>query len=164
MAISRRSLILLCVITALLTEVRPYTLYHKIVNNCPPKWTQLDCNCYIYQNEERTFADAESVCNILGGNLVSIHSALENIAVQELAKAGGNDNVTWIGFNDAIQNDNFIWTDGTLNDFERFNETESQPDNTVGDCVVIAADDGYWQTANCTDLEPYVCIREVFHR
>lgn len=29
------------------------------INNCPPGWTQLNCNCFIYQAGERTFADAQ---------------------------------------------------------------------------------------------------------
>ncbi|XP_077423828.1 snaclec 6-like [Vanacampus margaritifer] len=163
MAFALRSLFLLCGISGLLTGVSSFSFVHRKVNNCPPHWTQLDCNCYIYQDDVRTAADAESVCNIIGGNLVSIHDALENAFVQKLAQAGDNDDVFWLGLSDAVLDDTYIWTDGTTNDFENFDTTNSEPDGTTGDCVTMDEDDGLWQTADCTDEEAYVCIREVYY-
>ncbi|XP_019713215.1 lactose-binding lectin l-2-like [Hippocampus comes] len=111
----------------------PGTVLPLADNGCPKGWTRLDCHCYILQEDARSFADAESVCNILGGNLVSIHSALENSFVHELILAIEDPVDAWIGLHDAINQDgDFIWTDGTLEDFRAFNGTE--PD-TSGDCT-----------------------------
>uniref|UniRef100_A0A3Q2Z7Z7 C-type lectin domain-containing protein n=1 Tax=Hippocampus comes TaxID=109280 RepID=A0A3Q2Z7Z7_HIPCM len=90
----------------------------------------------------------QSVCNILGGNLVSIHSALENSFVHELILAIEDPVDAWIGLHDAINQDgDFIWTDGTLEDFRAFNGTE--PD-TSGDCTQMNESDGCWADLACT--------------
>ncbi|XP_077374180.1 snaclec alboaggregin-A subunit beta'-like [Festucalex cinctus] len=159
MAFALRSLFLLCGISGLLTGVWAFPI--KILKDisCPEGWTQLDCKCYIYQGEARTFADAEAICNILGGNLVSIHNELECVFVQQLILAGTNgDDAAWIGLHEAIEDDDFIWTDGTVEDFRNFN---SAPDN--GDCVEMDSSNGEWETADCTDLEEYVCIKDAHH-
>ncbi|XP_061138466.1 snaclec 6-like [Syngnathus typhle] len=159
MAFSLRSLSLLCVICGLLTGGSTFILLQKRINNCPSGWSQFNCNCYIYQDEGRTFADAQGVCTILGGNLVSIQNDLENVFVQELATAGGNTDVVWIGLNDTATADTYEWTDGSANTFLNFDTVNGEPDSTTGDCVVLDEDDGLWETASCTDEEPYICIR-----
>ncbi|XP_077600576.1 galactose-specific lectin nattectin-like [Stigmatopora nigra] len=157
MAFSLPSLLLLCVV---LTQAfaRPPT--HKKDNDCPRGWTRLGCNCYIYQEDKRCFSDAEKVCNILGGNLVSIHSALENAVVLELIRAGTTEPETsWIGLHDAINKDeDFIWTDGTLEDFSTFN---GNPLSSDENCVEISHSDGCWEDASCDVLLSYVCIKEA---
>ncbi|XP_077453606.1 ladderlectin-like [Stigmatopora argus] len=136
MAFSLPSLLLLCVVSGLLTQTFARRPTDKKDNNCPKGWTRLDCNCYIYQIEKRCFADAEDVCNILGGNLVSIHSEVENVFVRELIQLGTSVvelDTSWIGLHDAItDDDNFIWSDGTLEDFEAFGS--GQPDGN-GNCI-----------------------------
>ncbi|XP_061123453.1 low affinity immunoglobulin epsilon Fc receptor-like isoform X2 [Syngnathus typhle] len=129
-------------------------------NNCPKGWTQLDCFCYIYEDERRTFADAESVCNILGGNLVSIHSDLENALLFELFKAGPSAGAMWIGLTDAVLEDDFMWTDGSNVDFTNFSGGEAGDDD--GDCVAMVTDTGEWVDDICAIPLPYVCIRETF--
>ncbi|XP_061682922.1 galactose-specific lectin nattectin-like [Syngnathoides biaculeatus] len=153
------SLLLLCGISELLTGAwsRP-TKEVQVHNSCPKGWTQLDCNCYLYQDEGRTFADAESVCNILGGNLVSIHSALENSFVLELIRQSSKKDKTWIGLHDAIEDNDFIWTDGSDVDFLRFDDHEP---NGSGPCVQIDERNGFWEDAYCADELSYVCIRDV---
>uniref|UniRef100_A0A3Q2XGB6 Galactose-specific lectin nattectin-like n=2 Tax=Hippocampus comes TaxID=109280 RepID=A0A3Q2XGB6_HIPCM len=151
-------LVVLCVIVAL-SQAR---FSNKIEDhNCPEGWTQLDKYCYIFEHEPRTFSDAERVCTILGGNLASINSRLENAVVVELIREGAGSVVdTWIGLHDAILEDNFIWTDGETFKFSNFGA--GQPDNTGGneDCVEIRGD-SLWDDDECTDLNPFVCIRPV---
>ncbi|XP_077371890.1 echinoidin-like [Festucalex cinctus] len=165
MAFALRLFFLLCGMSGLLTGVWSFKKVQTKDNNCPKGWTRLDCHCYIYQPETRSFADAESVCNILESNLVSIHSALENAFVTELASAGGNEDEFWIGLNDAVEDDDYIWTDGTINDFDNFDgsATPPQPDGSSGDCTEVVESDGEWQTEDCTEENGYVCIRDVFH-
>ncbi|XP_068507099.1 snaclec alboaggregin-A subunit beta' isoform X1 [Syngnathus scovelli] len=155
MAFALRSLFLLCEISGLLTGLWSFP---AIGVTCPADWTQLDCSCYIYQNEARNFADGEAVCNILGGNLVSIHNDLENAVVQQLIAAA---NLTWIGLHDSIVDGDYIWTDGTVENFRNFGTGE--PNSSNGDCVLMDETAGLWTSANCTDLQTYVCIKNV-HR
>ncbi|KAM9829859.1 snaclec 6-like [Syngnathus typhle] len=158
MAFTLGSLVLLCGISGLLTGVWSAKIVPVKDNNCPKGWTQLDCFCYIHESESRSFADAESVCNILGGNLVSIHSALENALVRELVEAGGDATQTWIGLTDAVLEDDFMWTDGSDVDFTNF---EAAPLDG-SDCVLMDIATGEWDDEDCTTPLPYVCIRETF--
>nr|XP_061802081.1 lithostathine-1-alpha-like [Nerophis lumbriciformis] len=133
-------------------------------NHCPKGWTQLDKYCYVFQTDERTFSDAESVCNIIGGNLVSINSGKENALVVELIREGAGSVVdTWIGLHDAIEEGDFVWTDGEIVNFRNFGM--DQPDNGDGgedeDCVEIESRDDMWHDVPCTDENPFVCIRPV---
>ncbi|XP_051916276.1 galactose-specific lectin nattectin-like isoform X2 [Hippocampus zosterae] len=164
MAFALRLLFLVCGISALLTGVWSFQKIQFKDNNCPKGWTRLGCHCYIYQDEPRDFADAESICNILDANLVSIHNDLENAFVVELIRASGNTGQTWIGYTDAIEEGDFVWTDGSAQDFVNFDITAapSEPNNT-GDCVAISLTDGLWRDEQCTDIDPYICIKEVSH-
>ncbi|XP_061532454.1 ladderlectin-like [Phycodurus eques] len=141
MAFALRLLFLLCGISGLLTGVWSIRVSSHKENNCPKGWTRLDCNCYIYEHEARTFADAESICNILGGNLASIHSDLENAFVRELIRAGGdNANEGWLGLHDAIESGDYIWTDGSEEDFLNFDTNASPPEPNTGtgnNCVEL---------------------------
>ncbi|XP_077369787.1 ladderlectin-like isoform X4 [Festucalex cinctus] len=127
---------------------------------CPEGWTQVDCRCFIFQDEEREFADAESVCKILGGNLASVQSALENAVLVQLNAAGTTDTSAdiWIGLQEAIEEGTFFWTDGTLVDFTNFND-----DNDSGDCVAIESDDVLWDIDPCGRENKFFCSREADH-
>ncbi|XP_057692862.1 galactose-specific lectin nattectin-like [Corythoichthys intestinalis] len=158
MAVALRSLFLLCGLTGLLTGVGSFPSKMFKDMSCPEGWTQLDCKCYIYQSEARDFADAEAVCQILGGNMVSITSDLENAVVQELSDA---DTSVWIGLYDNIEDGTYFWTDGTNNDYDNFGD--SQPDSTSGNCVEMETESGTWLTEDCTNEYPYVCIKDAGH-
>nr|XP_049614683.1 snaclec CHH-B subunit beta-like [Syngnathus scovelli] len=124
---------------------------------CPNGWIQFDHRCYFYHARERTFLDAESVCNVLGGHLVSIRSSFENDFVLDLLRNGGNDNVAWIGLHDKISDEDYIWTDGTI---VRFTAFRLQPD-VNGTCVQIFSIEGFWVDALCTAMAPFVCSQDI---
>ncbi|XP_054627569.1 snaclec coagulation factor IX-binding protein subunit A-like [Dunckerocampus dactyliophorus] len=118
-------------------------------NDCPKGWTQLNDHCYIFHEERKTFADAEHTCKFLGGNLVSIHSDLENEVVLELLREADEEHA-WIGLHNAIKKEDYIWTDGSDVDFLNFGVGMS---NDAGD--------GLWDGDNFLNENPFVCIREV---
>ncbi|XP_057712683.1 galactose-specific lectin nattectin-like [Corythoichthys intestinalis] len=138
---------------------RPYAIPVKVVkgNGCPKGWTQFNSRCFLYQDEERQFADAESICNILHGNLASVHSALEYAVVLELVRASSDsDGDVWLGLHEAIEDGNFMWTDGTEVDFTAFNG-----DDDPGDCIELEFSDGLWDNDNCYDTNRFVCARDA---
>ncbi|XP_061637007.1 galactose-specific lectin nattectin-like [Phyllopteryx taeniolatus] len=157
MAFTLRSLFLLCGIGGLLTGAwsKPSS---KVKENCCPKgWTQVDCRCFIYQDKGRQFADAESVCNILGGNLASVHNALEYAVVLELIRAASDSTEdVWMGLHEAIEDGAFFWTDGSDLDFTRFNS-----DDDSGDCIELEFSDGLWDNDLCTDNNRFVCAQDA---
>ncbi|XP_057683862.1 galactose-specific lectin nattectin-like [Corythoichthys intestinalis] len=158
MAFALRLLILFCGLSALLTGV----LCQTKKGYCPKDWTRLGNYCYIYQHDERTFADSESVCNILGGSLASITSRLQNAIIREVIREGaGSFEDTWIGYHDTIAENAFIWTDGTPNNFEAF--ASGQPDNfnSNEDCVEFEDLDEMWHDDNCEDENAFVCAKQI---
>ncbi|XP_057693235.1 lithostathine-1-beta-like [Corythoichthys intestinalis] len=163
MAFTLRSFLLLCAIYGLFTNVSSDHKTQVKDNNCPKGWTRLDCHCYIYQPDARMLADAESVCNILGGNVVSIHSSLENAFVLELFEEGRDedDSALWIGLHDTFNENEFLWLDGSDVDFTAFDEDSGEPDDSTSGCVSLAQDDGEWDTDPCSTDYPFICITEV---
>ncbi|XP_057691623.1 lithostathine-1-beta-like [Corythoichthys intestinalis] len=107
-------------------------------------------------------ADAESVCNILGANVMSIHNSLENVFVHELFKreASSNDTAVWTGLHDTFEDNEFYWIDGVEFDFSAFDTEDGEPESASG-CVSLALDDGYWDTEECSTEHPYICLMDV---
>ncbi|XP_057692857.1 galactose-specific lectin nattectin-like [Corythoichthys intestinalis] len=161
MALALRSLFLLCGLTGLLTGVGsfPSRFFNDV--SCPEGWTQVDLKCYILEDDARMFQDAEAVCNILGGNMVSISNDLENIVVGAIGENGVSGATMWIGLFDNIKEGTYFWTDGTNNDFSSFRTGE--PNSAVGDCVEIETSTGEWATVPCTTEHRFVCNRDAGH-
>ncbi|XP_061678763.1 echinoidin-like [Syngnathoides biaculeatus] len=163
MRFSIGSFFLLYGIGGLLTGVWSFPLTHWKNIKCPTDWTQVNCHCYIYETTAASFVDAELDCISRGGNLVSIHSKLENSVVLEVAREGGSTTEFWIGLHDSIRSGDYIWTDGSVQKFLNFDSDAipAEPNSGTGDCVEVDEGDGLWQTADCTDVNTYVCIMDV---
>ncbi|XP_057691857.1 lithostathine-1-like [Corythoichthys intestinalis] len=163
MGFAFQSLFLFCAISGLFNSAGTLKPTSRIVNRCPSGWTQFNCNCYIYQEDGRTHADAELVCNSLGGHLVYIESDLENDFVLELMRDAGNSATAWIGLTDLAVPNTYAWTDTDITfGFNNFNTDDSEPSSDTGDCAELDESDGSWQTSACDTETPYVCIRDVF--
>ncbi|XP_061910719.1 galactose-specific lectin nattectin-like [Entelurus aequoreus] len=142
---------LLCGISGLFTEARPWGHLHKYGLKCPEGWTQLDDRCYIFQGENRTYAHAESICNTFGGHLASIHSELENKLVIELLLEACAD-YAWIGLYGAVKDGSYLWTDGSKVDFADF-----AAELSYKDC------DGVWDSDYLTNKNPFVCSKQLYY-
>ncbi|XP_077586262.1 macrophage mannose receptor 1-like [Stigmatopora nigra] len=129
----------------------------KVEFCCPKGWTQLNGRCFIYEDKRMSFADAEHICKILGGNLASVHSALEYSLVLALIQenSDSHDDV-WLGLNEAIEKKKPTWTDGSIVDFTAFNR-----DNDYGDCFEIEFSDLLWDNDDCGDVNRFVCGRDA---
>ncbi|XP_061781291.1 galactose-specific lectin nattectin-like [Nerophis lumbriciformis] len=165
MAFSPRLLLLLTAVSGLLAGSWSSAI-KKADDCCPKDWTQLDKRCFIFQNYEVDFNQAEIVCKIIGGNLVSIHSNLENEVVRQLIfEATGENSLTWIGFTDAVEEDSFLWTDGSDVDFTDW--ANNRPNNNgEQDCAIINfRGDDEWNDIDCTLLRPFFCAMDLkLHR
>ncbi|XP_057704866.1 ladderlectin-like [Corythoichthys intestinalis] len=151
-------LLLLCGISGLLTGTGAFVI--KRANECPPEWTRLESRCFLFVNERLRFTFAETFCNLLGGNLASIHSSLENEVVRHViaAKAGSFER-SWTGLHDRVEEGAFIWTDGTEFDFD--NWANNRPRTTGNqDCAEILSQ-GRWNDRNCNSRIPFVCAIEL---
>ncbi|XP_077470067.1 galactose-specific lectin nattectin-like [Stigmatopora argus] len=157
MAVALRSFFILCGILGFLTGAysKPAKCAHE--NCCPKGWTQLNDRCFLYQDKKMQFADAEHICQILGGNLASVHSELEYSLVIALIRenSGSRDDV-WLGLNEAIEYKTPCWTDGSIVDFTAFNY-----DSHRGTCFEIDFSDLLWDNAHCGIVNRFVCARDA---
>uniref|UniRef100_A0A3Q2YLT0 Galactose-specific lectin nattectin-like n=2 Tax=Hippocampus comes TaxID=109280 RepID=A0A3Q2YLT0_HIPCM len=155
MALGLRSVFLLCGLLAGVWAL-PKVTY------CPKGWTQLDDTCFMFVAQQRTFIDAELICQLKGGNLASVLDARENALVIELIRQEFNGlRDTWIGLNDAIREGTNLWTDGSVVKFTAY--TPPQPDDFGGleDCTEIDDATEAWNDDQCTDLNYFVCSKEA---
>ncbi|XP_077598960.1 galactose-specific lectin nattectin-like [Stigmatopora nigra] len=161
MTFSLHFLLLLFGISGMLTKTRASVLYRD--KECPPDWTRLDCRCIRFINEPLRFSLAETFCNLLGGNLVSIHNALENEVVRQVINAGAGSFVrTWIGIHDRIVEGEYLSVDGTIVDFFDWSNNRPRPNIDPLDCVEINfPGNNQWSDRNCNGRLPFVCARDV---
>ncbi|XP_077425174.1 galactose-specific lectin nattectin-like [Vanacampus margaritifer] len=155
MAIAFHSTFLLCGLLAGVWAI-PEVTY------CPKGWTQLNDCCFMVVPQERTYVDAEQVCILKGGNLASILDATENALAFELIRAEfGELRDTWIGLHDGIEEDSFLWTDGSAVDFTAYAPT--QPDDFNGDEDCVEIDDTFeaWNDDQCTDTNYFICVKKA---
>ncbi|XP_051937142.1 galactose-specific lectin nattectin-like [Hippocampus zosterae] len=153
-------LLLSCVISGLFSGTWAFVFDRD--NYCPPGWTRLDNRCLIFQNEELNFALAETVCNMLGGNLVSIHSDLENQVVRQLILAGaGSFQLSWIGLHDRVEEGAFLWTDGSNFDFDDWGPGRPRTTDTNTDCTQINFQGEFWSDQRCGRQRSFVCAKDL---
>ncbi|XP_077585951.1 galactose-specific lectin nattectin-like isoform X2 [Stigmatopora nigra] len=151
-------LLLLCGPSGLLTGTA-FVLYKD--QECPPDWTRLNSRCIIFINERLRFSLAETFCNLLGGNLVSISNALENEVVRQVirAKAGSFDRA-WIGLHDRVMDGTFLWVDGSNFGFEDWASGRPRV-GTNQDCTEINFQGETWNDQRCGRQRPFVCAKYV---
>ncbi|CAJ0601368.1 unnamed protein product [Cylicocyclus nassatus] len=160
--------------------------YHNSSNavcpgHCDSGWNYFRETDSCYKNFYwSSFNDAESLCQVIGGHLVSIHSLSENAFVADLAKTGLNwsdkNHLTWIGLRraDYVNGFEWFWTDGSSVDF--FAWAPGEPDNSYGRerCVQLYSDSNTgreyalmhqkWNDYTCTEImRSFVCKKPASH-
>lgn len=96
------------------------------------------------------------------GNLLSITEGVDSFKIlqmiQMLRYYFGFEKL-WIGSNDIVRENEFIWSDG-----QRFNYTNWAPGEPSGihngyneDCIVINSLEGKWSDEYCLNAYPYIC-------
>ncbi|EFO97141.1 hypothetical protein CRE_30191 [Caenorhabditis remanei] len=120
-------------------------------DNCTHNYNH---NCYFPSNNSLTFGDAQKSCAQNCGNLVSIHSELENRYIASLFSEPGTIKIGGV----APSKNTIIWSDYTntvFNNLHTFNN---------GNCLFMDVNtdnstDGLWYTDNCSRASWYVCKR-----
>ena len=107
---------------------------------------------YTFHEEAHEFLNAQYLCELEGGNLVSIHSEAENALVAILA----NRRSTWIGLNDMKTEGDWMYTDGTSYDYSNWRDGEPSNSGGIEDCTEILSN-GVWTDAPCTGKKTFVC-------
>ncbi len=135
-----------------------------------------DGACYASFGGEyaKSWSDAETSCESLGGKLVSINSLLEATALNTIDVNG------WIGGTDAGEEGIFVWSDETTfwsadpqeNHYEYpgridgvyYNWGVAEPNNytneeeaPLGEDCVERLESGKWNDLNCANVRSYIC-------
>ncbi|KAM4559709.1 ladderlectin-like [Odontesthes bonariensis] len=131
---------------------------------CPPGWSQFGSRCFIFYNIPKTSLDAELFCISVGGNRASIHSAGENLFLNDLVKrVTGADSRTWVGAIDVgiLPDRLWLWSDGSPFDYNRWSEGE--PNNFGGSrerCIEINFGGPFWNDESCSTQNPFICAKK----
>jgi cysteine-rich repeat protein len=108
--------------------------------------------CYVsFDDDQTTFASAETSCVAIGGHLATITSAAENAFVLAVQNTAQNP---WIGAGeDANTNDAiFDWVTTEAWSFTNFAAGQPDNDNSIGgngDCLHLVNAAGQWNDTNC---------------
>ncbi len=119
-------------------------------------------SAYLACNDLGTQPQAEVACDGLGYALASLTSAAEDAAADQLVDRVDPSVGFWIGLEDLVVEDTFIWADGTPFAFDDWNT--GQPDNGGGgtqqDCAITSDDNNgedTWFDRACSDSLHYLC-------
>ncbi|XP_078355560.1 uncharacterized protein LOC144640230 [Oculina patagonica] len=109
-----------------------------------------------FSSRELSWENARSVCLGFEGDLVSIKNKREMEFIENLTS---NTNM-WIGLNDRLREDQFVWSDGTpFNSSVYKNWNGGEPNNDKGneDCVELRGSG--WNDVDCSATRFYICER-----
>ncbi|XP_028447978.1 galactose-specific lectin nattectin-like [Perca flavescens] len=129
---------------------------------CPPNWTQFGSRCFAFYIQTKTWIDAETFCQTIGGNLASIHSAEENTFLRDfINQVTGTYKNAWIGGSDTVQEGTWMWTDGSKFNYKIFNA--GQPDNAGGaeNCLEMNFEVKNWNDRTCSTPLSFVCSKNL---
>ncbi|XP_037537285.1 macrophage mannose receptor 1 [Nematolebias whitei] len=106
------------------------------------------------RSHEKTWFEARDYCRIIGGDLLSIHSAAELI----VSHRGGRG---WIGLHVADPNTGYTWSDGSPLNFQHWQEGEPNNFNNDESCTEFTLhnwdESGSWNDLNCESFNDWLC-------
>ncbi|KAK7877283.1 hypothetical protein WMY93_031998 [Mugilogobius chulae] len=102
-------------------------------------------------------------CHSVGGNIPSVRNEGENRFISDLIEQNmGSNPYAWLGASDAVQETNWLWSDGTV--FDYVNWHRGQPDNINSREHCLATNYGAktnWADFQCETGLVYVCAKPV---
>ncbi|XP_072029727.1 uncharacterized protein [Amphiura filiformis] len=117
-------------------------------------WKLFANNCYLAQNTQSSFHNAETACHSLSGHLTSIHSQSEQKFIRALSVSADR---FWIGFTDQHEENTFVWTDDSEVEFTKWHKGEPNNAGSNEDCTIMLPNDDIWVDVSCDRQHSYVC-------
>ncbi|XP_071824822.1 macrophage mannose receptor 1-like isoform X2 [Apostichopus japonicus] len=136
------------------------TVPAEVAGYCSSGWSGYGSYCYLPvsgDGEGFTWQEANDQCQILGAELVSIHSKDENEFVELLVETQlTGEDFFWFGLyrNDE---DGFSWTDFTPVEYDYWGSREPVSGLEGKDCGLYWSTYGQWSVENCIKTEGYIC-------
>uniref|UniRef100_A0A3B5KZ80 C-type lectin domain-containing protein n=1 Tax=Xiphophorus couchianus TaxID=32473 RepID=A0A3B5KZ80_9TELE len=105
---------------------------------CPAGWTRYRGDCYLYDDTELTWIQAELHCISNHGNLATLQNRHQYAFLRRVIfKSAGSHKRTWVGGHDGVKEGTWLWSRGEKFDFTPWGPGE--PNNFEGneDCMEI---------------------------
>uniref|UniRef100_A0A8C1HE91 C-type lectin domain-containing protein n=1 Tax=Cyprinus carpio carpio TaxID=630221 RepID=A0A8C1HE91_CYPCA len=124
---------------------------------CQDGWTNFGVRCYKFFSQSTSWITAERNCIEEHANLASVHNELENNFLIGLLPS--TTTRCWLGVQDAVEEGQWLWSDGTPYDYS--NWCSNEPNNlNVENCGEINwSFDRCWNDASCSTSMGYVCAK-----
>ncbi len=120
--------------------------------------------CYHFSDRVETFEKSQASCILMGGNLVSIMDAVEQLFLQNLIEYNVNVKNFWIGANVESPSKGWKWIDGSP--FVFINWITGGFQSGPNQFCALITENGEWRTVECNnDLliqrYNYICKKQV---
>ena len=111
--------------------------------------------CYSYFSSTGiNWEDARLQCATSGYDLATVTSVEENTLMYNTAPANSR---CWLGLNDIDNEGTFVWVDGSVSTYRRWNTGEPNDNYSFEDCVEISTNSS-WNDFSCTNTQAcYFC-------
>ncbi|KAG5285389.1 hypothetical protein AALO_G00002830 [Alosa alosa] len=121
--------------------------------SCAEGWKPLGVRhfCYKLYYEERTWFEALAFCRSIGGDLISIHSHLDRLKVEQ------EDDHAWIGYSAADPNVGYTWSDGSSSSFTNWAPEEPNNKNNMENCALVYFSSMTWNDFACERNLKFIC-------
>ncbi|XP_039608039.1 CD209 antigen-like protein C isoform X2 [Polypterus senegalus] len=122
---------------------------------CKKGWVQLNSKCYYFSTNKQTWQSSRDHCRTLGGHLVIIENAMEQVFLENKINIIGETNY-WIGLTDLANQGQYIWLDNRPLDPKQSFWHSSQPNSKNEHCVQIASEEK-WHDFPCEIPTKMIC-------
>lgn len=129
-------------------------------STCPVPWFHniLDKSCYHLFEDKKTWFQSSDYCRNIGADLISIPNDMEANALNSYINfsMSGSRQRYWIGLNDLEEENNFVWSDGSMSGWTRWGKKEPNNYNELEDCTEVS-EENLWNDANCYLPRGFIC-------
>ena len=136
--------------------------YDECVPSCKPYWVEIDSHCYMWENFQVSWADAEEYCRKHGGHLASITSKATNDNISALLNTKHEDlRSMWIGGTDQEEEGVWKWSDCTPWSFEAWMEETTGNRLEAQDCLEFFRYGAIWGADDCSKGNYFLCSQKL---
>ncbi|XP_072048376.1 macrophage mannose receptor 1-like isoform X2 [Amphiura filiformis] len=126
---------------------------------CPIGWQARDRFCYLINEEETSYEEADTACTNIGSTLTTISSADEQLFHTNVIKSMSMP--LWIGLDDKVEEGTMVWKDGEQVAYTNWGNGQPDDFESNEDCIhmsknkpncesaVCLVDDGQWNDNVC---------------
>merc|ERR1712192_56138 len=133
-------------------------------DNCASPWTQLSTGCYLFQNRQENWFQADGTCQEQNSFLVEIDSAEETeVMLQFLSTIGGvsEEYDVWLGLTQIADHGNWtLMSSSTKGQAPSFSNWETPVTSEMPDCATMKASNGTWRAMKCSSSIHHLVICE----